>query len=98
MKGMRLRVAQLGANKLKSRAISISTSPTEILFDNNVNMAYIQNVGAGDVYIGDGDVSIANGFKLQAGDKILLSVVKGLSVFVVSDATAEIRILELKEV
>lgn len=95
---MRLKVAQLGANKLKSRAISVSTSPAEIIFDSDVNMAYIQNVGAGDVYIGGSDVSTANGFKLQAGDRILLSVVKGLSVFVVSDATAEIRILELKEV
>lgn len=95
---MRLKVAQLGANKLKSRVVNINTSPTEIIFDSDVNMAYIQNAGAGDAYIGGSDVSIANGFKLQAGDRILLTVAKGLSVFVVSDATAEIRILELKEV
>jgi cold shock CspA family protein len=61
------------------------------------NSAAIQSTSTNgaDVYVGGADVSVANGFKLTAGQSIAVDVVAGEKTYVFSTSVADIRVLEI---
>tara|TARA_S200002703_G_scaffold32680_1_gene28486 strand:- start:41 stop:358 length:318 start_codon:yes stop_codon:yes gene_type:complete len=56
----------------------------------------IQNLGAGALFIGGSNVTIANGVQVASGDLLRLDVLDVGDIYGVSDGTASVRILELK--
>jgi hypothetical protein len=56
----------------------------------------VQNLGAGAAFLGGSDVSTSNGLKLASGERLELDVLDFGDIYVVSDSTADVRILEIR--
>lgn len=56
----------------------------------------IQNLGAGDVFIGDSSVTTTGGLQIASGDILTLNVLDVGDIFAISASTSDLRILELK--
>lgn len=84
---------------LNQQAISVSSSaiplPTGGMEYRRALLIY--NSGPGTLYIGKADVTTANGMPISVGEKIAIDcqATIGLTVYGISDSTADVRILEL---
>ena len=70
-----------------SAQVTVSSTATVLVPVNNFHQtAYVHNSGGGIVYIGGPDVTVANGYKLDNGDKITIGIGdhEGLYAIVVS--------------
>lgn len=56
----------------------------------------IQNLGAGNLFIGGSNVTTSNGVRVGSGEILTLDVLDIGDIYGVSNATADVRILELK--
>lgn len=56
----------------------------------------VQNLGAGGLFIGDANVTAANGLSVPSGDMLSLKVLDLGDIYGISDGTADVRILEIK--
>ncbi len=84
---------------LKSNNISITTTAAALpvtAFENRRAIA-IYNFGAGTLFIGASDITITNGFPILAGSSISIDIQgsNNVTIFAVSDSTADVRILEI---
>jgi hypothetical protein len=58
-----------------SAQVTVGVTATVLVAANIADQtAYLHNLGGGAVYIGDANVTTANGYKLDNGDKLTLSV------------------------
>jgi hypothetical protein len=58
-----------------SAQVTIGVTATVLVAANIADQtAYLHNLGGGAVYIGDANVTISNGYKLDNGDKLTVSV------------------------
>jgi hypothetical protein len=56
----------------------------------------VQNLGSDNVFIGGADVSTSNGLRLGSGEKLELDVLDFGDIWVVSDGSADVRVLEIR--
>ncbi|MDX1409682.1 MAG: hypothetical protein R3330_16150, partial [Saprospiraceae bacterium] len=56
----------------------------------------IQNLGGGTVYIGDSGVTTSDGLCIPSGDILTLNVLDYGDIWIVGDANADVRVLELR--
>lgn len=80
------------------RQITVSTSPVQVYAEGEMRVL-VQNLGAGDVYIGmDDQVTTANGVKIPSGGAFetpaQLVDTEG-HLWLVSDASADVRIMRV---
>jgi hypothetical protein len=56
----------------------------------------IQNLGTGGLYLGDVNVTAANGLMVASGDLLSLKVLDLGDIYGISDGASDVRILEIK--
>jgi len=74
-----------------------TTAGTIVSADTDRKALIIQNLGAGNLYIGfDSTVTTTNGFKLASGESLEINGYRG-AVYGIGDATCDVRYLEIKK-
>jgi hypothetical protein len=80
------------------RSIAATTTPVRVEADGDMRIL-IQNLGAGDIYIGpDNTVSSSNGIKVVSGgwfETPAHLVTSKNHIWIVSDTTADVRIMRV---
>lgn len=56
----------------------------------------VQNLGAGDLYLGNSNVTTSNGLEIGANTSLTLDVLDLGDIWVVSASTSDVRVVELK--
>lgn len=56
----------------------------------------IQNLGAGNVFIGGSNVTTSNGVQVSSGSMITLDVLDFGDLWAVSNSTADVRVMEMR--
>lgn len=93
-------MAMNGANKAPTRAVTITTTQTELSAGSPTGGSRtIQNVSASDIYIGPTGVTTSNGIKLLAATSTVIqsftdTISQDAWYGIVASGTAEVRILE----
>ena len=63
-------------------------------FNYNRKSIMIQNLGAGNLYVGGSNVSTSNGVKVIINGDMVLNSSQGAAIYVTSDSSCNIRFLE----
>jgi len=88
-----LGVAQSTAVSASGVAAQITSAASRLRVRRKV---IVPNLGAGAAFLGGSDVSTSNGLKLASGERLELDVLDFGDIYVVSDSTADVRILEIR--
>jgi hypothetical protein len=88
-----LGVAQSTAVSADGTATQITTAATRLRGRRKV---IVQNLGSGVAFLGGSDVTTANGLGLASGERLELDVLDFGDIYVISDSTADVRILEIR--
>lgn len=56
----------------------------------------IQNLGSDNAFIGGADVTTSNGLRLASGERLELDVLDFGDIWIVSDGSADVRLLEIR--
>lgn len=80
---------------MRSIAVSITTSATQIVNGDNQNRnIYIHNGGGSKIYLGGSDVTTSNGYHLANNESVSILLPIGESIFgVVASGTNDITVL-----
>jgi hypothetical protein len=80
---------------MKSTAVVVATTPTEIVTaDNKFRTVYIHNGGGAKIYIGDESVTTTTGFHLGNGESIDIALPLGENLMaVVASSTNTVNVL-----
>jgi len=75
--------------------LSVGTSPTELKLNAS---AILYNDGPGKVFLGPPDVSPSTGIPIEVGSGLALELTSGTRIWLVSDSSATVRVIEILEV
>ncbi len=78
---------------LNSRTTAVGNTPQEINLQGKGVILY--NDGSGKVYVGDVNVSPSTGYPIKPDSGLFLELKEGARIYVVSDSSATLRILEV---
>ena len=84
----------------QASGLSVGTSAIQLTGPENRlrgrRQVTIQNLGAGTVYIGDSGVTTSDGLCMPSGNVFTLGVLDFGDIWIIGDALADVRILELR--